>query len=203
MDTPPLPALPLPLYESHGLGTVNDRAGKAFDAYIGLSESMVAKLKERSLDLSDTELQENSSDYKRFGEGSYESWYGKGRTPFALIDPSTDALAAIAWLGPKPLGRDSAKHLSAEEAKQDERLLDAGDWHTVSFRSYPGYRGTGLMKGFLKLAVEMYKRGYPGAKIWGITDRVNEGSARLLSSLGLVEHASPESAPERLVMVEP
>ncbi len=192
--------LPLPLYASREIGTVTSRDGKVFTAVIGLSQELVGKLKERSLDLSDTELQENSSDYKRFGEGSYEDWYAKERTPFALIDSENGELAAIAWLGPKPLGRDSAKHLSKEEQGVDERTLDAGRWHTISFRSYGAYRGAGLMKGFGKLVLEEYRKGYPDAKIWTITDRANIGSMKLSEFMGLTER--PESTDTRVVMAE-
>ncbi len=193
--------LPLPLYDSREIGPVTSRDGKIFTAVIGLSEELVGKLKKLSLDLSDTELQENSSDYKRFGEGSYEDWYSKERTPFALIDPENGELAAIAWLGPKPLGRDSKKHLSKEELGVDERTLDSGDWHTISFRSYGAYRGVGLMKGFGKLVLDTYRKGYPNAKIWTITDRANIGSMKLSEFMGMQER--PESTETRLVMAEP
>ena len=141
-------ALPLPLFAQQEIGTLLSRDGKVFTAVMGLGEELVGQLKEYSLDIADIELQENSSDFKRFGEGSYESWYAKERTPFALIDPENGKLAAIAWIGPKPLGLDSMKHLSPEEREKYEKKLESGNWHTISFRSYPGYRGTGLMKGF-------------------------------------------------------
>lgn len=178
-------SLPLPLYVQKEIGTLTSRDGKSFTAVIGLSEGLVEQLKAYSLDTSDAELQNNSSDFARFGEGSYEEWYAKERTPFALIDPDNGKLAAIAWLGPKPLGVDSKKHLSPEEQTQYEKKLESGNWHTISFRSYPQYRGTGLMKGFAKLVIEEYKKHYPSAKIWAITDRSNPASIRLSEVLGL------------------
>jgi len=193
--------LPPPLYVSHEIGTVTAKDGRTFNAVMGLPKELVEQLKERSLDLSDTELQENSSDYKRFGEGSYEEWYAKERTTFALVDPANGKLAAVGWLGPKPLGRDSAKHLSEDEQGVDERALASGDWHTISFRSYGEYRGVGLMKEFSKLVLDAYKKGYPNAKIWSITDRTNKGSTKLSESMGLIEH--PESTDTRIVMAEP
>ncbi|MBY0110535.1 GNAT family N-acetyltransferase [Patescibacteria group bacterium] len=178
-------ALPLPLYEQKEIGPLESRDGKAFTAVIGLGEELVAQLKAYSLNQEDSELQNNSSDFTRFGEGSYESWYAKERTPFALVDPENGKLAAIAWLGPKPLGLDSKKHLSPEEQEQYEKKLESGNWHTISFRSYPEYRGTGLMKGFAKLVIQEYKKHYPHAKIWAITDRSNPASIRLSEALGL------------------
>jgi len=197
--------LPLPLYESRPIGTLADKAGKSFTVVMGLDQGLVAQLKERSLDLADTDLQENSSDYKRFGEGSYETWYAKQRTPFALVDPDIGALAAIAWMGPKPFGRDSAKHLSPEEQGQDERTLNlnAGRWHTISFRSYPGYRGTGFMKAFARMTIDEYKKWYPDAKIWTITDKRNIGSVKLSEAFGLVAQPQTDPSSERLVMAEP
>src|SRR5262245_1922191 len=101
----------LTIFESHTIGALESKTGIPFDVVIGLSRDLVEQLKVRSLDESDTELQQNTSDRKRFGGGSYEEWYAKERTPYALVDKS-GTLAAIAWYGPKPLGRKSLRYLS-------------------------------------------------------------------------------------------
>lgn len=189
--------LPLPLYTERVIGEMVAEDGDRFRIHAGLDRDLVAQLKERSLDLSDKELQDNSSDYKRFGQGSYEQWYAKGRAPFALVHEGDDQLAAIVWLGPKPLGRDSAKHLTAEVAQQEE---DAGIWHTISFRSYNPYRGKGLMKAFGRAVVEVYKQSYPDAKIWAITDGSNLGSQKLSQALGLAPVSENNG---RVTMAEP
>src|SRR5690349_9359568 len=98
---------PLPVYESVTLGSAEGSDGTHFVIREGLDASLIAQLREHSLDLADTELQK-TSDYERFGKGSYEDWYAsKERTMFALVEEESGALAALAWFGPKPLGRKS------------------------------------------------------------------------------------------------
>lgn len=177
--------LPLPLFSSSTIGEVQGKTGELFDVVIGLNEEHVRQLRQYSLNMSDTDLQENTSDYARFGEGSYEEWYGKDRTPFALIHRETGTLAALIWLGPKPLGRKSLKHLSPEERAKDEREMDSGDWHTIVFRAYNPYRGQGLMKNFALRAIEIYKQYYPSARIWAGINATNTASIALSEKIGL------------------
>ncbi len=175
--------LPLPIYNSIPVGEAVSRDGEHFSIFIGLDEKMVEKLKALSSDESDTELQENTSDQKRFALGSYADWYEKSRTPFALIHTETSSLAALVWLGPKPL----------------EKM--PGDWHTVGWRSYPDFRGKGLMKTFAQFAMDVYQKNVPGIKIWIVTKKGNTGSAKLATSLGfqVLEEASDKKS---LIMVK-
>lgn len=176
--------LPLALYECVPLATAESGEGKSFCITAGLDENLVAQLKKFSLDLGDTELQK-TSDHMRFGEGSYAEWYsGKDRTLFALVEKETKALAAIAWFGPKPLGRKSMKHLSQEERAEDERLMDSGDWHTIVYRSYPPFRGKGLMTPFLTYVMDIYMKHYPNAKLWAGIYAENEASKAFATRLG-------------------
>lgn len=187
----PLPAsLPLPVFSSLTIGEMTGKTGEAFDLVIGLDEKLVAQLKERSLDMSDADLQENTSDHARFGEGSYEKWYAKARVPFALVHKKTRSLAALIWLGPKPLGRKSLKHLSPEEQMQDEEAMDAGDWHTIVFRAYNPYRGQGLMKPFALEAMRIYKHYFPSARIWAGINATNAASIALSEKIGLHKEES-------------
>src|SRR4051812_39258757 len=101
----------LPVFNSAKIGTT-ELNGDAFRLELGLDKEHVEELKKLSLDTADTALQENTSDYKRFGEGSYEDWYAQSRVPFALIHEKTNALAALVWFGPKAVGRKSLKHVS-------------------------------------------------------------------------------------------
>ena len=110
-----MPTLPIPIYTSARIGSMRSRDGETFTMYAGLEIDQVAQLRAYSLDETDEEIQKNTSDRQRFGEGSYEKWYAKGRVPFALVHDATGTLAAITWFGPKPLGRKSLKHLSEEE----------------------------------------------------------------------------------------
>lgn len=167
------------------IGEMTGKTGEVFDLVVGLDEKLVAQLKEHSLDMSDTDLQENTSDHARFGEGSYEKWYAKDRVPFALVHKESGMLAALIWFGPKPLGRKSLKHLSDAEKAQDESAMDAGDWHTIVFRAYNPYRGQGLMKPFALKSMEIYKHYFPTARIWAGINAKNAASIALSEKIGL------------------
>src|SRR3989344_5989002 len=157
--------LPLPIYTSYPLELITARDGEEFSLVIGLDRGLVAQLKEKSLDESDIEIQSHTSDRKRFGEGSYEAWYAKERTPFALVEKKTGMLAALVWFGPKPLGRKSLKYLSEVELEKEGRQ-EKDAWHTVVYRSYPPFRGKGLMTNFLLRAMDVYLQHYPNVKLW-------------------------------------
>lgn len=187
-ETLPL-QLPLPLYAKIAVGEFTQPAtGEHFTLYAGADEKIVTELKKKSLDESDAELDQATSDRKRFGEGSYEDWYKKERTPFSLIHTSTGALAAFAWYGPKPLGRKSLKHLSEEELAI-EGSQEKSEWHTIVYRSYPPFRGTGIMKDFVKTTMDIYKKSVPDIKLWAGIQETNPSSVALAKKLGFVEHS--------------
>ena len=178
-----LPAkVPVPLFSSVLIGTAENR-GTHFNIYLGLDAPKITKLQTYSLDTTDVDLQANTSDFKRFGEGSYDEWYSKGRVPFALTDRDSGALAALVWFGPKPLGRKSLKHLSEEELLR-EKTVESDDWHTIVFRSYLPYRGTGIMKEFVRVTTDVYLHYFPDAKLWAGINRANPGSLALAAKLG-------------------
>lgn len=196
--------LPLPLYESIAIGRMTGRDDTPFTIVAGLDEDAVHQLKERSLDEMDEEIQKNTSDRERFGEGSYEAWYAKGRVPFALLSEHDRQLAALVWFGPKPLGRKSLKHLSAEERMQDEREMDAGNWHTIVYRSYPPFRGTGIMTEFTRFAMRAYTRAFPGAKLWAGIYADNPASIGFAAKLGftLLEEKTDRASHETIMVRE-
>jgi Acetyltransferase (GNAT) family len=172
----------IPLYESHPLGSIRSKDGRIFSILIGLDRDLVSQLKERSLDTSDIELQNNTSDFKRFGEGSYEEWYEKDRTPYALVSED-GKLAALAWFGSKPLGRKSLRFLSDEElAKENEQ--EKTHWHTIVYRSYAPFRGIGVVTPFVRFAMNDYKKRYPDAKLWAGISTDNAASIALATKLG-------------------
>lgn len=178
-------ALPLPIYTSEPVGSVQAKDGTEFSACIGLTENLVQQLKERSLDATDTELQKNTSDLKRFGEGSYETWYAKDRTPFALID-THGILAALIWLGPQAFPQTVDFHSD-------------NIWATVAFRAYEPFRGRGLMRPFSVLALDMYKKLRPHHRVWLETNTDNEAGKHLYHKLGF-EEIGVDSNTGRLVM---
>ena len=175
--------LPLDIYARVLVAAATSRKNESFEIYAGLDESLVAELKRLSTDDSDEALK-ITSDRKRFGEGLYEDWYKKGRVPFALVHASSDQLAALSWFGSKPLGRKPIRHLSELERLQDEQTMENDGWHTISYRSYPPFRGQGLMKSFVGFTLDLYESYYPGAKFWEGVDADNPASAALAEKLG-------------------
>lgn len=159
-------SLPLPIYSSKEIARMHMPEGTLLSAHIGLTENMAATLKAYALDDTDEELQGNTSDRRRFGEGSYEEWYAKERYPFVLVDDK-GALAAIIWFGPE-------KHPHGEP----------GNWNTVAFRSYPPYRGKGIMKPFSMFVIQKYLAMKQGSRIWLETGAHNVPAISLYEKLG-------------------
>lgn len=191
----------LPLFSIQKLDTISSKDGEEFTIMLGLDEDLIAQLRAYSLDMSDTDLQANTSDFKRFGEGSYEEWYAKDRTPYALVDKK-GTLAALAWFGPKPLGRKSLRYLSPKEIAEESKQ-DVSDWHTIVYRSYQPYRGKGLMSPFMQYVITDYKKRYPHAKLWAGVSTKNEASIALAKRFGFViseKHSDPEA--EWCAMIE-
>ena len=178
-----IPFLPIPLYTSHTIGEMLGKDGEQYHVLAGIDQDLVPRLRELSMDDADVALQKYTSDRKRFGEGSYEDWYTKGRTPFVLLHEKTKDLAGLVWFGPKPLGLKSLKHLTDVEIAS-ERTMDAGEWHTIVYRSYPKFRGRGLMKQFTSFAMEMYTKHYPDARLWAGMHSENATGDSFVSSLG-------------------
>lgn len=187
--------VPLRLFEKIFIGSAENN-GESFDVYMGLDEDLATQLREFSLDLLDTALQENTSDFARFGEEGYEKWYSKGRVPFALVHRESGAMAALVWFGPKPLGRKSFKHLSQTE-RESENLVSSDEWHTIVFRSYPPFRGTGIMRKFVEATTTVYENYFPGAKIWAGISRTNPASLALAEKLNY--HEDTEHSDSRWV----
>ncbi len=178
-------SLPLPIYTSVMLATAKNNDGEEFEIVAGLEKNSAEEIKRHALDESDTELQNNTSDRKRFGKGSYEKWYAKNRTIFGLIHKKTGALAAFVWFGPEPLGQES------------------GEWHTIGYRSYNPFRGKGLMKDFSKFAMKIYSASHPGIRYWAGINPENKASIAIASSLGLTvseENSTRETG--SLVMIK-
>jgi RimJ/RimL family protein N-acetyltransferase len=174
----------LPIFEMVHLGTLT-RDGEVFAIHVGLDELLVAQLKVYSLDESDEDIQRNTSDRERFGVGSYEEWYAKSRTPFALVHAATGQLAALVWYGPKGLGKKSLKHLTEAE-RASEHSVDQGDWHTIVYRAYKPFRGGGIMRPFVQATLELYRAVHPGIHLWAGIHTENPASLALCERLGFV-----------------
>ncbi|TSC62165.1 MAG: hypothetical protein Athens041674_558 [Parcubacteria group bacterium Athens0416_74] len=178
--------VPVPLYTSIPVGRMTDDAGESYAIVLGLSKDVIEQLREKSVDTSDEALQKNTSDFERFGkEGAYEEWYTKERTPFVLLSKDS-SLAALAWFGPKAIGRKSLRHLSGEELKEEYKQ-DEKEWHTIVYRSYNPFRGRRLMTPFVQFALDTYRSFYPDAKIWAGISLDNAASIALAHKLGFKE----------------
>lgn len=172
-------SLPVPIYSSIKIADAIDKNGREYSIFIGIENKYAQQLKRLSLDKSDVAIQNNTGDRRRFGEGSYQEWYEKNRTPFVLIDKQKDELAAIIWFGPKSLGKKSLKF--GEESKD----ITQNEWHTVVWRCYPTYRGSGLMKSFSSYVTEVYKKQFlENIKFWAGMDNRNNAMVGLSAKLG-------------------
>lgn len=176
--------LPLPLYESVMIAEAEHEDGARFSIRVGLSEEEAAQLKQLSLDESDEPIQNLTSDRRRFGEGAYEAWYAKGRVPFALIDEESGRLAALLWFGREALGEEP------------------GDWHTIAYRSYPPFRGKGIMKPFTRYVFDLYAAYYPEAKFWAGIHADNVASIGLATALGFKKKEGYVSAAGQRILVK-
>jgi hypothetical protein len=183
-DKVPDYSLPLPIYKSVRIADAIGKDGSEFDVWVGLDEKHVKELRELSADDTDDALQSFTGDHKRFVIGTYEYWYDKNRCLYALIHKRTDDLAAIIWFGPKPIGKKSMKFKDVLEPKEEDALRMQSDWHTISIRSYPKYRGKGLMKVFTNFAMDNYKKHFPHVKFWAGMDDRNMAIVKLLEDLG-------------------
>jgi RimJ/RimL family protein N-acetyltransferase len=190
-------SLPLPIYKSVHVADGIGKDGSEFDLNVGLEEKQAEQLRRLSADTSDTDLQNFTGDMKRFVEGSYDHWYKKNRSIFALVHKQSGDLAAVIWFGPKPLGKKSIKF-----GGQDEHTTES-DWHTISFRSYPQYRGKGIMKNFSTFAIDTYRSHFPRVKFWTGTDDRNAAFIRLITDLGFTVDEEHSDLPDHwLIMVK-
>lgn len=161
---------PLPLYASAPIADAT-HGDDTFTIMAGLDEALVRQLTAYSLDPADTAVQNETSDRKRFGEGSYEAWYAKDRTPFALVRTTDKKLAALLWFGPEVFAGAPA-------------LPSTEEWHTVAYRSYAPFRGKGLMKDFSRFAIGAYQTLRPSARLWAAIHSDNIASIKLAEALG-------------------
>ncbi|MEK7190349.1 MAG: hypothetical protein AAB661_01130 [Patescibacteria group bacterium] len=189
--------LPLPIFTSLHIADAVCKLGDEFDVFLGLEKKYVEQLKKLSVDETDVDLQNNTGDRVRFGEGSYEDWYKKNRVPFCLIHKQTNALAALIWFGPKPLGVKSPKFGPEEKYEMQNK------WHTLSLRSYPLFRGRGLMRNFAQFAMDIYKKQFPDIMFWAGVDDRNKAVRKLLAELNFeIDEENSDLASNWLVMVK-
>lgn len=158
--------LPLPIYETIEIAEAVSENKEKFKIVVGLDKELVKQLEKYSGDESDTNLQKYSKDRQRFVLGSYEDWYKKIRTPFALVHKKTGVMAAMIRFGPEPL------------------FGQVDNWHTIGWRSYGPFRGKGFMKIFTDFTMDVYLQKFPDIKFWITVKKENAGSVKLAEGLG-------------------
>jgi len=160
--------------------------GEVFHLFCGLDTNTIRIFTEKSCDTADTELQNNTSDYVRFCEHTYDEWYAKERYPFVLMSEGKE-LAGIVWLGPK-------------EPPAVEGFLSAEkEWDTFAIRTYMPFRGKRLARPFASTALEIYRTLKPGRTIWLEADSENTSARALYTKLDFKEIGYTDT--NRVVMV--
>lgn len=158
------------LFSVFPLGVTYTRDGTALGVHRGLSKAHVEQLCAYSLNEHDQELK-ITSDRTRFETlESYTTWFLQGRTIYGAVD-THEVLAGIVWCGPKSLPVDIP-------------LAQDYEWHTVAYRSYGSYRGSGFMKDFCKQALDDYRTHHQGIRMFVKISCGNEASIGLARSLG-------------------
>lgn len=193
-----LPELPLPIYGAHQIGAVTLESFGECTVFAGMTEDIVSQLITRSQNSADEALA-RTSDSARFATlETYATWYAQGRTPFILIHQKTNDIMALVWIGPKPLGQHPAGATSMEE--RGVETTTSAVWDTVSFRSYPPYRGGGFMTSFTQYVLDTYRAQYPEHRLWVSIDRENSASQALAGKLGFTLSEKADQPGSRITM---
>ncbi len=182
---------PQPLYESEKIASATHETLGAFTVYAGLSENHAQNIKRYSLDKNDKALQENTSDYKRFGLVDYEQRYQKKpRTQIILVHDSSDEVAAFIWFGPRNLPADLEEINTQESQDIESKLYDAqGQWYTSSYRTYGVYRGARITSTFATFVLDLYRQLYPDTPMWLAVQMDNQPAIALYKKLAFTTFA--------------
>lgn len=172
--------LPQGLYCGELFAEADGGDAGTFDVYAGLREKYVDQLRAYSLDQSDIALQENTTDYERYGIGNYEERFEKKvRYVIALVHRETDTLASILWYGPRPLPSDVVLDSAYLE-------IPSTQWDTVAMRTYGNFRGKGITTAFNLFALAKYRQQFPDRSLWLGVQKSNAAGNRLYEKIGFV-----------------
>lgn len=197
-----LPPLPLPLYSHEVIADI--QIGPFGDGQIvaGLSPTIVEQLCIRSNDPTDKALALTNDQTRFASKESTEAWYMQGRMPFALLHTDSQDLMAIVWIGPKPLGVRPHEELVTDHTPEKSMSdPDTENWDTVSYRSYPPYRGGGFMTKYVGYILSVYQTHYPDRRLWVGINRTNSASQALAQKLGFTPVDVRPDETDRVVMI--
>lgn len=185
----------------------SEKLGSHYEFHSGIAEKYIDQLINYTNDLNDVGVQNNTTDrLKASGEPGrfssreeYDKWLGKGREIYTLIDPATDRLKGILWLGREEIPTKGNTFVPGfDESKYGI---------TYAIRNYGDARGAGVATEFSKKAIKLFKQTetYLGADKKGIWLEVNATNApgiNTYTKLGY-RQVSEHTANGRLIMVLP
>ena len=185
---------PMKIYDSVQIGTAvaSEESLGTFTLYAGLSKEHVAHVKEYSLNKDDVDLQKNTSDFARFGEGDYEERYDKKeRHSFSLVHDDTQTLASLIWFGPRDLPESVAI-----ERSEDQK------WDTVAFRTYGIFRGVGITSGFSAHVIDAYQKRFSDHKIWLAAPGEYKAAMGLYKKLGFQDTGEVDDGGKTIMILQ-
>ncbi len=188
--------LPLPIYKSKKIANaLHDELG-SFGIYVGLTREHVEQIQTYSLDLSDTALQESTTDYKRFGKGDYaERYTKKHRIQFVLVHEETGDVASMIWYGPEALP-EGLEFTVAVTQKEKSR-----QWYTSAYRTYGKYRGVRITTAFSAYILDLYKKSHPKNPMSLAVQKANKPGIKLYTKLGFITIAQDNKENEYIMQL--
>jgi len=174
------------LFERRMLGPPICKGTSVDGLEYGPDERLVEQVITYSNSESDKDLREATSDKERCKEvDAYTQRDKKGSFPFELTD-ERGILASLIWYGPAqpPMLNNQGR------PEPDQK------WDTIAFRSYPPFRGQGLMRAFVDAVLRRHASDRPDHNMWLSVKAENMRAQELYRSLGFVPKSIPPNSGE-------
>ena len=195
------PSLPLPLYTSHVLADAQIDPFGQCHIIVGLSMRTIEQLCTLSADQTDAALAQTNDQTRFASVESTETWYAKGRTVFALQHATSQNLMAVVWIGPKPLELSIHHPFDTIQTNNLPTSSTEDTWDTLSYRSYPPYRGKGFMTDFVRYILTIYQAEYPNRRLWIGVNRSNTASLTLAKKLSFTTVNTTKVDSTRILLI--